>query len=175
MILGLWTLFAYFVHHLLCCLLDVIGVISAKHFYLTLIFLQKSHAERAELVLQLRHVQRRFERLLANHPEKGGAELDREELIEIRLACDFVASVKPADRGLTDQVASRFLLTNELDLLELCPVCGLGIPFERRDEGQCPASHQALRCRATFRTCFEDTRSCRWCGSHYHPHSGKFA
>lgn len=138
--------------------------------------MQKAHAERAEVILQLRHIQKTFAGLLERPIPSNEEEdcLSPEEQLVVRLSCDLILSLQLEDRGLTDQVRRRFLVDQSSPdpINELCSICAQIIPFEKREDGVCPSGHKAIRCRATLRTCFDITRSCGWCGTHYHPHSG---
>lgn len=130
-------------------------------------------ADKVEFCLQLRHIEKTFLELL-NRPS---GQLTNDERLNISLAYQFVST--PAvtesdvkfDQTLRAKIKKKFMINNKSSN-ENCPICQQTIPFEKRENGQCLGGHTALRCRATLRTCFEDTFSCRWCGTHYHLDSG---
>lgn len=134
--------------------------------------MQKSRAEKAEFCLQVRHIQ-----LFLNESlNRDRKQLNDDQLIDIGLAYQFISSksVKDSDvtydRSLAAKVKTKFRLTKQTT--EECAVCQNPIPFEDRAYGWCSNGHKTLRCRSSLRTCFTDTFSCRWCGTHYHPNCG---
>nr|CAG4636881.1 EOG090X03KG [Ceriodaphnia reticulata] len=133
----------------------------------------KMRAEKAEFCLQLRHITRIFTELLSRPDNK----LTPDEFMNLSLAYKFVCtptvtdSEVKFDQTLTEKIQEKFKLKGNMPE-EVCPICQKDILFESREEGQCSSEHRALRCRATLRTCYEHTFSCRWCGTHYHLDSG---
>lgn len=109
------------------------------------------------------------------------ATLTTDELMDVSLAYKFVRtptvtdSEVKFDQSLAEQIQAKYKLDEESMPEEKCPICQKPIPFESREEGQCASLHRALRCRANLRTCYGNTLSCRWCGTHYHLDSGIFS
>ena len=133
-------------------------------------------ADKAEFCLQLRHIEKMFKELV-NQPD---GKLSEAERLNVFLAYQFVISpvvtesdTNQFDQTLAEKIKTKFQI-NITPPKEECLVCQKPIPFEKRESGQCASGHRALRCRATLRTCFDDTLSCRWCGTHYHLDSGIF-
>lgn len=130
-------------------------------------------ADKVEFCLQLRHIEKTFAEFLNRPIDK----LTTDERLNISLGYQFVSTLAVTgsdvkfDHTLRAKIKKKFMINNK-PLNEECPICQQPIPFEKREDGQCPSGHRALRCRATLRTCFEDTFACRWCGTHYHLDSG---
>ena len=102
-----------------------------------------------------------------------------DERLNVFLAYNFVSTPVVTelsatfDQTLVEKIETKFQLKT-MPPEEECVVCKKPIPFERREDGQCASGHRALRCRATLRTCFEETLCCRWCKTHFHIDSGNF-
>lgn len=143
------------------------------HFNMFEVF-QKMRADKAEFCLQLRHIEKMFQKILMNRPD---GKLSADERLNVSLAYQFVNTPIVAelntkfDQTLVEKIKATFQIKPKPPKEE-CLICQKPISFEKREDGQCSSGHRALRCRATLRTCFDNTLCCRWCGTHYHLDSG---
>lgn len=124
--------------------------------------------------MQVRH----FQRKQARYVDRKEEELSKSEKLLISLSTHFLESKKvrepaiPLDQALLDKIKSRFDVRSEA-FQEKCDVCSEPIEFNSHEEGQCSNGHRSLRCSASLRCCFARTLKCKWCGTHYHPDTGK--
>ena len=136
--------------------------------------MKKCRAERAAFYLQIRHVERQ---LLTFLDRKADDDLAEDQLLILSLACHFMDSLADKDlstsfdRSTVDRVRNKYSL-QQRKIQEDCLICQEPIPFDDHVEGHCSNLHKANRCPASLQTCFSDTFSCQWCGTHFHRKSG---
>lgn len=103
-------------------------------------------ADKAEFCLQLRHIEKMFQKILVNRPD---GKLSADERLNVSLAYQFVntpivaESNTKLDQTLVEKIKATFQIKTKPPKEE-CLICQKPIPFEKREDGQCSSGHRAL-------------------------------